>query len=80
MNQNSLTELVKRMITENPKFFKKIQVAALVMGSISAGLVFFVSHGTNMPSWLVELSKDLAMASVGIVATAQLPNKDINQK
>lgn len=77
MNNNFLSELIARLGKSNPKFFDYIQIVALGIGAISAGLNFIPDM--NLPPWLAWIKSTTVLISSGIAAiVAQLPNKDVN--
>jgi Na+/glutamate symporter len=76
MNQNFLVEIISRLMTKNPRFFKKLQVASVVLGGLSAVVMYLKSSGMYpVPAWLEVLdSMTVLVASVIATVIAQLPN------
>lgn len=79
MEKNLISELIARLRTQNPAFFKKLQLAALIIGGVSAFLGYIISHGAAMPQWVTAASQELSKACALLVVFGFLPNKDINQ-
>jgi len=80
MNTSFFSELVARLGKRNPKFFDYIQVAALVLGSLSAAFNFIDERGTMLPPWLTWIKSTTVMITSAVTAiVAQLPNKDVNE-
>lgn len=68
-------ELFQRMLTQNPKFFKVIQVIALLVGSLSA-VVVYLSDKITLPDWTSAFNDvNLVVNAVLAMVMAQLPNK-----
>lgn len=73
---NFLLELLKRLTTNNPKFFKIIQVIALVIGAASAALIYLEGK-IELPSWTSHLANvEVIVNSIVAVILSQLPNQD----
>lgn len=74
MSSNFFAELLVRFFSGNPKFFKIIQVVALVVTALSAALNTLPTD--SVPSWLTWVKGTVVWVS-GIVTVilAQLPNK-----
>lgn len=80
MNTNFFSELIVRLGKSNPKFFDYIQIAALVLGALSAAFNYIDSHDAALPSWLNWIkSSTVLVSSIVAAVIAQLPNKDVNE-
>lgn len=78
-NTNFFAELLARLFSAKPQFFKYIQTAALILGGISAFVLILSSNGVAIPSWLEWLNSKATIISTIIAAViAQLPKKDVN--
>lgn len=76
MNSNNFfIDLIVRFLSKNPKFFRYIQIASIVLIAVSAALNTLPTD--SVPPVLSWLKSNVVWVS-GIVATiiAQLPNKD----
>lgn len=70
---NFLVELMKRLTTNNPKFFKVIQVIALVIGCVSASLIYLEGK-IELPSWTSHVASVEVIINSAIAAViSQLP-------
>jgi hypothetical protein len=70
-------DLVNRFLTNNPKFFKVIQVISVVIAAVTGLPLFIEQIGVVLPETITVLSnKIIAIASVVAALIAQLPNKD----
>ena len=75
MNSNNFfVSLIVRLLSKNPKFFKYIQLASLVLIAVSAGLNALPAD--SVPPFLAVFKSNVVWVS-GIVSLimAQLPNK-----
>ena len=74
MQNNFFIDLIVRLFSKNPKFFKWIQAASIILLAISGALNALPPDFT--PSWLAWV-KDSTVWVASIVAAilAQLPNK-----
>lgn len=76
-NQNFFVELLKRLFSKNPKFFKWIQIAAIVLGAASVLFSFLESQSVNLPGWMDVISAAVVKILAAItLLIAQLPNQD----
>lgn len=67
-------ELMKRLTTSNPKFFKVIQVIALVLGTASAALMY-LDGKVELPAWTSHIASIEVIINSAIAAVvSQLPN------
>lgn len=69
-------EMLTRLMTNNPKFFKKVQIASLVLGAVTAVVMYLKSSGLYpVPAWLEILdSTSVLVGSAIATVMAQLPN------
>lgn len=78
---NFWVNLIQRLFTSNPKFFKWIQWVSLAVAAITGLPDFLAFLGINLTgNWLIFENKSLAIAAFVAAIIARLPNKDINQK
>lgn len=70
-------EFVQRLISENPAFFKKVQIGAVLVALISGALIY-AADMFHIPANIVSLCWNLIMICGTIVPVAQLPKKDPN--
>ena len=72
---NFLTELIIRLFSDNPKFFKVIQAISLGVGGLSAVIMYVKSNAiAEVPAWLGTLdSVSVVIGSVVATVIAQLP-------
>lgn len=80
-NNNFFIELIARFLTKNPKFFRILQLVALILGGLSAGLTYVVNQNVELPgiiSWLQNTVVQI-VALVTLIL-AQLPNESPSQK
>lgn len=71
------TELIARLLSSNPKFFKVIQVLSAITALITGLPDFFTSIGVSLPPNLLLLeNKSIAIASIVAMIIAQLPKND----
>jgi len=76
-NQNFFVELLKRIFSKNPKFFKWIQIAAIVLGALSVLFSFLESQSINLPGWAEVVSNAVVKVLAAVtLLLAQLPNQD----
>lgn len=68
--------MISRLMTKNPSFFRKVQVASVVLGALSAVVMYLKSSGLYpVPAWLEVLdSATVLVGSVVATVMAQLPN------
>jgi len=67
--------MIHRITTKNPKFFDKIQLVSLFVGSASAVVVYLKSQGIELPGWLSVLDNtNVVVNSIIAMILAQLPN------
>jgi TctA family transporter len=76
MNQSFIFELINRIRTEKPDFFKKLQVVAVILFAVSGALGYVMDQDLNLPHWFVVVCQFLNSTSFGAILTAFLPNKD----
>lgn len=79
MKQTFISELIARVKKQNPKFFKKLQIGAFIVGGIAAGVGYVVGHGAVIPDWVVSVSQEVAKACGLIIPLAQIPNADATE-
>jgi tetrahydromethanopterin S-methyltransferase subunit C len=73
--KNFFAELISRLFSKNPSFFKYIQLAAIVLGIVSKVLDAIKDSGVTLPEWIAPLSSVIVqVSSVVAVIIAQLPN------
>ena len=71
---NFLMELMTRLTTNNPKFFKVVQTIALVIGASSAVLMY-LDGKVELPSWTIHIANiEVIINSVVAAVISQLPN------
>ena len=75
MNSNNFfIDLIVRLLSKNPKFFKWIQIGAIVLAAISGALNALPSD--SVPPFLVWLKSSVVwVSSVVAIIIAQLPNQ-----
>lgn len=67
--------MIHRITTKNPKFFDKIQLVSLFVGSVSAVIVYLKSQGIELPGWLSILDNtNIVVNSIIAMILSQLPN------
>lgn len=75
--QNFIIELFGRLASDNPKFFKVLQVLAVVVVVVTELPDFLQLLSIDVPSWLAALeNKAVTWGAVLTAVLAQLPNKD----
>lgn len=79
MQENPLSkfvaELVSRLFSKNPKFFDYIQIASVVLGSLSAVVAYLQSTGVDLPGVFTAFGNvNVLVSSVIATILAQLPN------
>jgi len=80
MSNNLFLQLLQRVVTNNPKFFKVIQWVSIAIAAISFLFDFLTEIGVQIPNWLVWLNTTaVKVGALTAIIMAQLPNKDINQ-
>lgn len=72
---NFFTDLVKRFLTKNPKFFRYIQIGAAVLIVLSQVFTFLTGQNVVLPGWAVVISAGVtkAIAWTALIV-AQFPN------
>jgi hypothetical protein len=72
-----LLELVARLFSQNPTFFRVIQILSAITVIITGLPDFLSSIGVSLPENLLILeNKTIAIASIVAMIIAQLPKKD----
>lgn len=75
-----ITELIARLGKDNPAFFKKIQLVALLIGGLSAALISIDREHCLLPSWLSWLESHASwITSLATILMAQLPSTTANE-
>jgi hypothetical protein len=73
----SLSEVIKRVGSETPPFFRKIRIyawiASIVIGSITTGIA---TAGIALPLWAVIVMASLGSACVTLAGASSLPTTD----
>lgn len=70
-----LIELLQRVASDNPKFFKWIQVVSAIVAVIAFVPDLFLFLDINTPEWLSVLNdKAVKVGALTAVIVAQLPN------
>ena len=73
MNNNFFIDLIVRLLSKNPKFFKIIQITAIVLAAVS-GALNALPEG-SVPPFLSWLKSSVVWVSAIVAAIiAQLPN------
>jgi hypothetical protein len=69
-------------MTKNPGFFRKVQAASVILGALSAIVMYLKSSGLYpVPAWLDILdSMTVLVGSVVATVMAQLPNDNSEVK
>jgi hypothetical protein len=81
MNNNFFIELIVRLFTKNPKFFKVIQFIALFLAALSAGLQYGVDNHVPLPSSISWLQNSVVwISSIVAAVIAQFPNQDAAER
>jgi hypothetical protein len=78
---NFWVEFIKRLLSDNPKFFKYIQWVSLAVSAITGLpelLTYFGVHLTGY--WLTFENKTLAACGLVALLLSRLPNADPNTK
>lgn len=80
--KNFLLELLVRLSTKNPKFFRILQVIALILGALSAALVYLVDQSqVALPGFITWLQDSTVwVSSLVALILAQLPNPNPEKK
>ena len=76
-----LIELIQRLRTSNPTFFKWVQYVSGIVAGIAylPDLAAFLT--IPVPNWLTILNvAAIKVGAITAIIMAQLPNKDINEK
>ena len=74
-----LANLLVRLAKDNPKDFKYIQIAAVILGAISAAFTYIDGLKVVLPSGLSFIeSRTVWISSIVAIVIAQLPNKSPN--
>lgn len=77
MNQSTfLSDLLLRLKTERPDFFKKLQIVAVILGGLSAAFSFVIAEGLQLPHFVQTISTYLATICGSVYFTSFLPNQD----
>ena len=72
-----IKELIARLFSKNPIFFKIIQVISALVVIITGLPEFLTSIGITLPSNLLALeNKTIAIASIVAMIIAQFPTQD----
>ena len=75
-----LIELLQRLLSENPKFFKWIQAVSAVVAIVAFIPDVFAFLEIPAPSWLEVLhSSSIKVGALTAVIMAQLPNPSVKQ-
>ena len=70
-----LSELVSRLFSKNPKFFKYVQLISVVLGALSAVVVYLQSVGISLPGLFTAFGNiNVIVSSVVATILSQLPN------
>ena len=70
-----LLELLKRLFSENPKFFKWVQVISAIVALIAFVPDFLGFLDITTPQWLTLLNeKAIKVGALTAILVAQLPN------
>ena len=81
MQNNFFKELIQRLFSKNPKFFKYIQYAMITVAAVSTLLSFLQDQHVSLPSSLSWLGSVIVKISAGIAwIMAQLPVPSPGQK
>lgn len=81
MTNNFFAELLQRLFSNNPKFFKYVQAISAIIAVVTGLPAFLESAGISLPDWATALeSKVTAVAAVITMLIAQLPKQDVNSK
>ena len=76
-----LIELLQRLLSENPKFFKWIQAVSAVVAVVAFIPDLFTFLDIPHPSWIEVLNdKAVKVGALTAVIMAQLPNPSVKQK
>ena len=74
---NFIIELFARLASDNPKFFKVLQVLAVVVMVVTELPDFLQLLSIDVPSWLSAVeNKAVTWGALIAAVLAQLPNKD----
>lgn len=77
MTNNFFAELLQRLFSNNPKFFKYVQAISAIIALVTGLPGFLESAGIVLPDWATALeSKVAAIAAVITMLIAQLPKQD----
>ncbi len=75
-----LVDLIQRLFTAKPQFFKYIQIFSGVIALIAFVPDIFAMLDINAPAWLSILNeKSIKAGALMTLLMAQLPNKQVNQ-
>lgn len=70
-------EIIKRIKSETPSFFKKLRCAAVIIGIIASSILGAHKTGElNFPEWMIEISKYIAFMSATAAMIAQTTKTD----
>lgn len=75
-----MKELAKRWNLEKPKFFKKLQNLAVLIGTMAAS-VWSVNSlmSLELDHWILQLCKYTLAICAAIAMTSQFPVKDVSK-
>lgn len=72
-----ILELISRLFSKNPKFFKIIQVISAIIAIITGLPEYLTSLGIVLPDNLITLeNKTIAIASIVAMIIAQFPTQE----
>ena len=81
MQSNFLAELVQRLFSKNPNFFKWVQAISILVALITGLPAFLETSGIQLPeAWESISNKAVAIAALVAAFIAQLPKQDVNQQ
>lgn len=74
LSSNFFIQFAQRFMSSTPKFFKLIQLVAIVVAGISTILADVVQGGFTLPTWLSWLQSNITVVSGWLTALlTQLP-------
>lgn len=79
-NKNFFIDLLGRLLSSNPTFFKYVQWISIAVAAITGLPDLLNTFGITLTGkWLMFENKTIAIAAVVATIIAQLPNKDVTQ-